>query len=55
MCNPRKVMIHLARCIEQAWRRAVEQTAEASGGVAEMACITAAARAAWPNPWGEMK
>ncbi len=41
MCNPRKVMIHLARCIEQAWQRAVVQTAEASSGVAELARITA--------------
>ena len=41
MCNPRKVMIHLARCIEEAWRRTVERTAEARGEVAELARVTA--------------
>jgi len=41
MCNPRKVMIHLARSIEEAWRRCVEQTATATGTVRELARITA--------------
>lgn len=41
MCNPRKVMIHLARSIEEAWRRTVEQTATATGKVQELARITA--------------
>lgn len=41
MCNPRKVMIHLTRSIEQAWRRTVEETATASGEVTELARITA--------------
>jgi len=41
MCNPRQVLIYLARCIEEAWRRTVEQTASASGAVAEVAHLTA--------------
>jgi hypothetical protein len=41
MCNPRRVMIHLDRCIEEAWRHTVEQAATASGEVAELARITA--------------
>jgi Skp family chaperone for outer membrane proteins len=34
-------MIHLNRCIEEAWRQTVEQAATASGEVAELARITA--------------
>ncbi|MDM8523559.1 hypothetical protein QUF80_09335 [Desulfococcaceae bacterium HSG8] len=41
MCNPRKVMIHLARSIEEAWRRTVEQTASAEESVSEMGRISA--------------
>jgi len=41
MCNPRKVMIHLARCIEGAWRRTVEQAATESGEVNELGRIDA--------------
>ena len=41
MCNPRRVMIHLDRCIEEAWRQTVEQAATATGEVAELARINA--------------
>ena len=41
MCNPRRVMIHLAQCIEEAWRQTIEQAATASGEVAELARINA--------------
>jgi len=41
MCNPRRVMIHLARSIEESWRRTVEQTAAISGETAELAQINA--------------
>lgn len=41
MCNPRRVMIHLARCIEEAWQRTIEATASESGGVAERAQLSA--------------
>lgn len=41
MCNPRRVMIHLARSIEQAWRQTVEQTATAGDEVTELARINA--------------
>ncbi len=41
MCNPRKVMIHLARSIEGAWRRTVEQAASATGEVNELGRINA--------------
>ncbi|MDM8515097.1 hypothetical protein QUF76_02770 [Desulfobacterales bacterium HSG16] len=41
MCNPKKVMIHLTRSIEDAWQRTVEQAASASGEVNEMGRITA--------------
>jgi hypothetical protein len=34
-------MIHLNRCIEQAWRRTIEETASVSGGVAEVARVNA--------------
>ncbi|MDX9954944.1 MAG: hypothetical protein RBT75_12645, partial [Anaerolineae bacterium] len=37
----RKVMIHLARCIEEAWRRTVETAATAEGQVDELGRITA--------------
>jgi hypothetical protein len=41
MCNPRRVMIHLARCIEEAWRQTIETTASESGEVAELARLGA--------------
>ncbi len=41
MCNPRRVMIQLARAIEEAWRATVEQAATATGEVQELARITA--------------
>ena len=41
MCNPRRVMIQLARAIEEAWRTTVEQAATATGEVQELARITA--------------
>jgi len=41
MCNPRRVMIHLARTIEQAWRTTVEQAATARDEVRQLARITA--------------
>jgi FtsH ternary system domain X2 len=41
MCNPRRVMIHLDRCIEEAWRQTVEQAATVTGEVAELARISA--------------
>jgi Skp family chaperone for outer membrane proteins len=41
MCNPRRVMIHLDRCIEEAWRQTVEQAATVTGEVAELARINA--------------
>ncbi len=41
MCNPRRVMIHLAQAIEEAWRATVEQAATAEGEVGELARITA--------------
>jgi hypothetical protein len=34
-------MIHLARCIEQAWRRTIEATATEDGAVAELARLNA--------------
>ncbi len=40
MCNPRRVMIHLTRAIEEAWRTTVEQVASAEGEVRELARIT---------------
>jgi len=39
MCNPRRVTIHLNRCIESAWRQTVEQVQSASGSVSELARI----------------
>lgn len=44
MCNPRKVMIHLAKRIEEAWRQTVQQTATVSGEVSELGRITADVR-----------
>ena len=41
MCNPRRVIIHLARCIEEAWRQTIERTANVSGEVTELARINA--------------
>lgn len=41
MCNPRRVMIHLARCIEEAWQQTIEATAAESGEVAELARLSA--------------
>jgi len=39
MCNPRRVMIHLARAIEEAWRTTVQQAATATGQVDQLARI----------------
>lgn len=44
MCNPRKVMIHLARSIEEAWQETVERTASTTGEVTELARINAEVR-----------
>ena len=44
MCNPKKVMIHLARSIEGAWRRTVEQAATVEGEASELGRITAEVR-----------
>lgn len=41
MCNPRRVMIHLSRAIEEAWRTTVEQAATVQGEVQELARVTA--------------
>jgi len=41
MCNPRRVMIHLSKAIEEAWRTTVEQAASAQGEVRELARVTA--------------
>ena len=40
MCNPRRVMVHLTRTIEESWRTLIEQTARADGRVQELARIT---------------
>lgn len=37
MCNPRRVMVHLTRTIEQAWRTNIEQAAKVEGQVQELA------------------
>ncbi len=37
MCNPRRVMIHVNRSIEQAWQTSVEQAARTEGEVRERA------------------
>lgn len=44
MCNPRRVTIHVTRNIHEAWQQAVEQTATATGEVAETARINTAIR-----------
>ena len=44
MCNPKKVMIHLARSIEEAWRRTVVQAASAEGEATELGRIVAEIR-----------
>ncbi len=41
MCNPRRVMIHLARQVEEAWRRSVTQTATDEGAARELARVSA--------------
>lgn len=41
MCNPRKVMIHLSRSIEEAWRQTVTERATAGGEVQELARVEA--------------
>ena len=41
MCNPRKVMIHLSRSIEEAWRRTVSETVTAAGELKEVASVEA--------------
>jgi FtsH ternary system domain X2 len=40
MCNPRRVMIHLNRCIEEAWQQTVEESQTVSEDVTELARIT---------------
>ncbi len=42
MCNPRKVMIHVARSIEEAWRKTIKESAAAGEEVNQLASITAA-------------
>ena len=41
MCNPRKVMIHLARSIEESWRRSVEETAQFQENICETGRLNA--------------
>ncbi len=42
MCNPRKVMIHVAQSIEKAWRKTISESAVASEKVGQLASISAA-------------
>ncbi len=42
MCNPRKVMIHVAQSIEEAWKKTIRESAAASEEVNQLASITAA-------------
>ena len=44
MCNPRKVMIHLSRSIEESWRQTVEQTATATAELSETGRVTSRLR-----------
>ena len=41
MCNPRRVMIHLTRAVEEAWQQTVEQTAHLEGEARELARVSA--------------
>ena len=41
MCNPRKVMIHVAQSIEEAWRKTISESAAAGEEVNQLASITA--------------
>ena len=41
MCNPRKVMIHVAQSIEEAWRKTIIECATAEGEVKQIASISA--------------
>ena len=41
MCNPRKVMIHVALSIEEAWRKTISECVKAQGEVSQIASITA--------------
>jgi len=41
MCNPRRVMIHLNRCIRESWSQAIEQCARATDQVNQLGSMTA--------------
>ena len=41
MCNPRKVMIHIAESLNRAWREAITASATRSGEVEQFAALTA--------------
>ncbi|MBN2809413.1 MAG: hypothetical protein JXR80_07970 [Deltaproteobacteria bacterium] len=41
MCNPRKVMIHVARSIEEAWEKTISECASCSEEVGQLASLTA--------------
>ena len=41
MCNPRRVMLHISRAIEEAWRSTVEQVASQQDEVRQVARLTA--------------
>lgn len=41
MCNPRRVMIHVNRNVEEAWRRTVERASTVSDSVVELSRVTA--------------
>ena len=41
MCNPRKVMIHVAQSIEEAWRKTISECAAAGEKVGQLASIAA--------------
>lgn len=41
MCNPRKVMIHVAQSIEEAWRKTITESATAEDEVNQIASISA--------------
>ena len=40
MCNPRKVMIHVAQSIEEAWRKTISESIVAGEEVGQLASIT---------------
>ena len=41
MCNPRKVMIHVAQSIEEAWKKTIRESAVVSAEIDQLASITA--------------